>query len=121
MFQEGFGDWRKYKDLKPQEVVDFRHADRGRYADRGPRERPYDDDMAEVQEKALKALQEAQEEGMRTVLFTHGRSTSRPGEITARSQVRGLMRSKEATPYIIKKDCIQHESVFVAFIRPKKH
>jgi len=60
VFQEGFGDWRKYKDLKPQEVVDFRHADRGRYADRGPRERPYDDDMAEVQEKALKALQEAQ-------------------------------------------------------------
>lgn len=80
----------------------------------------YHENMAAVRASALSALREAWENGFQFVLFTHGRSTSRRGKTTARSQVRGLMRSKDATPYIIRSKCIQHPSVFVAAIRPKE-
>src|ERR1035437_9916430 len=53
-------------------------------------------------------------------MFLHGWSTSRPGNTTSRSQVRKLMQSKESTPYIVRRDCIQHDTVFVAAIRPLK-
>ena len=36
---------------------------------------------------------------------------------TARSQVRSFMRSKDATPLIDRRGCIQHETVFVAKLR----
>ena len=74
--------------------------------------------MGEVYETALDALVKAYEDGVEYVLFTHGYSTSRPGQTTARSTVRALMRSKEATQYIIRRDCIQNNAVFVAAIRP---
>jgi hypothetical protein len=45
---------------------------------------------------------------------------SRPGKTTARSVVRGFMRSKEATPFVVKVDCIQHNTVFIAKIRSAK-
>jgi hypothetical protein len=75
--------------------------------------------MGNVWERAFEALRGAHEQGAKYVLFTHGSSTSRLGKTTARSQVRGLMRSKEATPYILRSKCIQHDTVFVAAIRPK--
>lgn len=77
----------------------------------------YEEAMEQVREKALSALKTAQLEGYEFVLFTHGLSTSRPGTSTARSEIRGLMRSKDATPYIVRKNCIQHESVFRAAIK----
>jgi hypothetical protein len=91
-------------------------AGRGGAANGG---RPYWERMDSVWDRALEALEKAQEQGVSYVLFTHGWSTSSPGKTTARSQVRKLMRSPTATPYILRSECIQHESVFVAAIRPK--
>ena len=73
-------------------------------------------------ENALDALRDADETGARYVPFTHRWSTSEGWKktTTARPVVRVLMRSPAATPYIIRRDCIQHYSVSVAAIRPDK-
>lgn len=113
MFQKGEGDWTQYRNLGSYEEVDFHFSEYGR------REEPYYVAMERVTDLSLKALETAQTENKEFVIFTHGRSTSHRGKTTARSQVRSLMRSTSATPYIIRKDCIQHDSVFVAAIRPK--
>jgi len=118
-FQRGFGDWTQYRQLPSLMEADFHCSEYGRRE--GPREMPYEDVMFDARDDALEALKAAQEQGIRYVLFTYGASTSRPGKTTARSQVRGLMRSKEATPYICRRECIQHETVFVAAIRPKSN
>ncbi len=52
--------------------------------------------------------------------FTAVRWTDGETQTTARSVIRGLMRSKAATPYIVRNQCIQHHSCFVAAIRPLK-
>jgi hypothetical protein len=62
-------------------------------------------------------LGEAQRNGRSHIMFIHGSSTSRPGQTTARSQVRKFMRSSAATPFIERKHCIQHDTVFVAKLR----
>jgi len=111
IFKRGTGDWKQYRKLQPLIEVDFH------YEDDEYREGSYSEAMAEIRHRAFEALKKAQHKGIRYVLFTHGRSTSRPGNATARSEIRGLMLSKEATPYIIRKECIQHEAVFVAIIR----
>ena len=113
-FQEGFGDWVQYKALSPAIVIVFHRSDSG------PREKEYWEVMNEIEAEALEAIQRAQREGIPYVLFRHGWSTSGPFKETARSRVRGLMRSTAATPYIVRRECIQHESVFVAAIRPAK-
>jgi hypothetical protein len=112
MFKKGSGSWTQYRQLPSLIEIDFHHSG---YE---PREMPYEEAMGNVWHDALEALRTAYQQGKRYVLFTHGSSTSRPGKTTARSQVRGLMRSKEATPYICRSECIQHETVFVAAIRP---
>ena len=112
MFKKYTGDWTDLRKLAPCEI-DY-HAD--------PNERDglgYWERMDETFKGALEILKHAQEDGHTYVMFRHGSSTSRWGATTHRSQIRKLMRSKEATPYIIRKDCIQHRSVFVAAIRPK--
>lgn len=113
MFKAGSGNWTQYRQLPDVIEVDFH------YSEYGTRQVPYEDAMSDIGADALKALQSAYQQGKRYVLFTHGSSTSRPGKTTARSEIRGLMRSKEATPYICRSECIQHNSVFVAAIRPK--
>jgi len=110
IFKRGTGDWEQYRKLQPLIEVDFHLGHRAR-------EVLYCEAMDKVRHQALEALKKAQQKGIRYVLFTHGWSTSRPGNATARSEIRRLMRSKEATPYIIRKECIQHEAVFVAIIR----
>jgi hypothetical protein len=104
------GDWTQFRRLPELKEVDF-HVD-------GPREVPYWEAMAEVERETLKALQDAQARGDRYVMFRHGWSTSRPGQMTVRSVIRRVMRSPCATPYIIRTSCVQHYSVFVAAIRP---
>ncbi len=77
--------------------------------------------MAEVGRVTLRALQEAQRSGASYLLLLHGCSmTDGEMQTTARSVIRGLMRSKAATPYIVRNQCIQHHSCFVAAIRPLK-
>jgi hypothetical protein len=83
----------------------------------GPREASFSEYMANAEALALDSLKKAHELGLLYVIFTHGHWTSRPGRQSARSQVRAAMRSKEATPYICRRDSIQHYSVFVAAIR----
>ena len=115
MFKIEYDDWTKYRNLPNHEEVDFHFND-----DPEREYLPYYEAMEEVWNLSLNALKRAHEAGLQYVIFTHGWSTSQLGKTTARSQVRSLMRSKESTPYIIRKQCIQHESVFVAAIRPKK-
>ena len=73
--------------------------------------------MAEVTDIVQSSLAEAQRKGRQYLMFIHGKSTSRRGKTTARSQVRNFMRSKAATFLIERKHCIQHETVFVAKVR----
>ncbi|MGA7825289.1 MAG: hypothetical protein WCA14_13960, partial [Steroidobacteraceae bacterium] len=111
-FKNADGDWVELRNrLTNLLEVDF-HYGSGRETDV-----PYRERMEKVWAEALQALRKAQAAGNDWVLFRHGASTSRLGATTSRSEVRGLMRSPEATPYIIRSDCIQHETVFVARIR----
>jgi hypothetical protein len=107
-------DFRKKFNLTRDDELDL-HLGR-----RDPSTMTYWEAMAGIEEFVLAALQSAQNNGRPHIMFLHGRSTSRPGSTTARSVVRRLMRSSEATPYIERSGCIQHESVFVAKIKPKR-
>ena len=110
MFKKESGDWKIYKQLPNSVIVDFHYSDADSMGS-------YHENMEWVYEMTLNAIEQAQKEKKDFVIFTHGCSTSRRGKTTSRSQVRTLMRSKDATPYIIRKECIQHYSVFVAAIR----
>lgn len=113
MFKKESGDWKRFRDLPGIVEVDLH------YLDLGQRQVPYDEAMANVSGEVIKALKKAYDEGNKWVLFRHGSSTSRPGKSTARSEVRIVMRSPVAIPFIIRRECIQHFSVFLAAIRPK--
>lgn len=115
-FIKGKGDWTKYRELGNYQEVDFHYS---KYDRESGQFIPYRERMGKVWQTAFDALKQAQEDGIEYIIFTHGHSTSRRGATTSRSVVRNLMRSKESTPYIISKNCIQHSSVFVASIRPK--
>ncbi len=112
-FKTESGDWTRYRQLPSCMEVDFH------WSNDGPREVPYWEAMEQVWRVALESLQKAQKNGSQYVIFTHDSSTSSPVQPTARSQIRKLMRSPAATPYIIRKKCIQHDSVFVAAIKQK--
>jgi ABC transporter substrate binding protein len=83
---------------------------------RRDRNASYDEAMADIEQLIRESLRKAQENGRPYVMFMHGHPTSRPGKTTARSVVRSFMRSKEATPFIMRADCIQHPAVFFAKI-----
>tara|TARA_B100000686_G_C16477614_1_gene805405 strand:+ start:377 stop:730 length:354 start_codon:yes stop_codon:yes gene_type:complete len=110
------GDWTRFLELPDLMEVDFHHEDAG---NPWVRKTPYWQRMEEVWSNALGALKSAQDDGYKYVLFKHGSSTSRPGNTTTRSQIRGLIRSTESTPFVIKSRSKQHYSVFLAVIRPK--
>ena len=115
MFKTYAGNWTDLRTvLTPAPIeIDYHH---------NPNEHDglaYWQRMDEAYTGALEILKQAQRDGNSYVMFRHGWSTSRPGATTYRPQIRKLMRSKEATPYIVRKNCIQHWSVFVAAIRPK--
>ena len=108
-FKAGKGPWVQYRALNPVEI-DY-------HFERRDRDTPYESAMAEVHERLADAVRQAQKDGRDWLLITHGSSTSRPGKTTARSVVRNFMRSPAATPYIVRHECIQHDTVFVARIR----
>ena len=112
------GNWKEYRKLPDQLEVDFHRSGLGGRDGGGGYQYQYN--MEVVYAEAIESLKKAQAEGKQSVLFTYGSSTSRLGKTTARSQVRKAMGSPAATPYILRPKCIQHDSVFVAFIRPKK-
>jgi hypothetical protein len=114
MFKKYTGDWTDLRKLTPApcEIDDY-HVDPNE-----PDGLTYGEHMDKTFKEALETLKQKQEDGEIYVMFRHGSSTSRRGATTHRSQIRKLMRSKEATPFIIRKNCIQHAAVFVAAIRP---
>jgi hypothetical protein len=109
------GNWVSYRErfgLSATDEIDLH------FGQRDPRvDGQYYEVTADVEQRVQNALRKAQENGRPYVMFIHGHSTSRPGQTTARSVVRGFMRSKEATPFIVKAHCIQHPTVFIAKIR----
>lgn len=113
-FQRGYGAWRQYRSqfgLTELDEIDlhFGKRDRTRLS--------FAEAMAEVVDLVKARLEQARLNGRSHVMIIHGRSTSRRGKTTARSQVRNFMRSKHATPLIDRKGCIQHDTVFVAKLR----
>lgn len=109
-FRTESGDWTRFRALKPREF-DLHRCEWGR------REVPYWVAMQEVRDDTLAELVAAQKSGAEWLLIRHGGSTSGPGKTTARSVVRRIMRSSSATPFIVRRDCVQHEMVFLARIQ----
>jgi len=110
----GRGNWTDYRqqfNLTPDDEVDLHFGKRDSAA------LSYQDAMSELKHSVVQSLQAAQKRGRPYIMFVHGWSTSRPGKTTARSVVRQFMRSPEATRYIERRGCIQHETVFVAKIK----
>lgn len=118
-FQKAIGNWTDLRTLGNMLEVDFHYGQYKGYAvvDR-PERLPFAETMDRVYNEAFGALQRAQAQGKEYVMFRHGHSTSGPGRRSSRSVVRALMRSKAATPYIVRAKCVEHYSVFVAAIRP---
>lgn len=110
-FRKDLGDWLRFRNLDKLMEVDFHWTNK--LPSGG-----YQENMDAVWNRALQSLGKAQQEGFHYVLFTHGHSTSRKGKTTSRSQVRKLMGSPIATPYLLRSQCVQHNSVFLAAIRP---
>ncbi len=109
-FKHFRGNWIELRSYNPREI-DLHFGEREAGVN-------YWDVMAEVEELVRQSIAKAQDDGVEYVLFRHGCSTSLGWQqTTARSVVRGFMRSPEATPFIIRKECWQHESVFLARIR----
>lgn len=109
------GDWKRFRLLSEKmREVDFHPSSWSECDGKSPH---FESRMEMVYDRALEGLKKAQEAGESYVMFTHGNSTSRVGRKSARSVVRSLIRSKEATPYLVRKLNIEHESVFVACIR----
>lgn len=113
------GNWTDYRQrfgLENTDEIDLHYGrrERGEY---GHPMLSYEEAMGGVEDVVRESLRKAQEEERPYVMFVHGRSTSGPGRMTARSVVRQFMRSKEATPFIVRGGCIQHPTVFVARIR----
>jgi hypothetical protein len=108
------GNWtdlRQRLALKQEDEIDLHFGHRDPHT-------PYWEAMNDVAALVKERLREAQKNGRPYIMFIHGRSTSRPGQTTARSVVRRFMRSPAATPLIERSGCIQHDTVFVAKIRP---
>lgn len=106
------GNWTRFRNLPGLVEVDFH------WAEEGTREAPYWEAMGDVEATAMEALKRYHaDRAVSYVMFRHGSSTSGPFRRTARSVIRGLMRSPESTPYIVKARSIQHYSVFVAVLR----
>jgi hypothetical protein len=110
-FKREYKNWVEYRKLPDLVERDFHWSKEEHYLG-------FYENMEQVVTVTLQALQDAQKNGKQYLLLTHGSSTSGSGRISARSQIRKLMRSKEATPFIVRNRCIQHDSVFVAAIRP---
>jgi hypothetical protein len=113
-FKTANGDWKDFRwrfGLQPDDEVDLH------FGKRDPHVR-YDEVMADVEQLVEKSVREAYEKGRPYILFIHGWSTSRGNNTTAQSVVRRFMRSPQATPYIDRRQCVQHSSVFLAKIKP---
>ena len=106
-------NWVEYRKLPNCIEVDFHW-----WSDTGRREIPYWEAMEQVEQAAFEAIEQAWQRGLDFVLMTHGSSTSRIGQTTARSTIRGLMRSKRVSPFVVKSRSIQDNACFIVALRP---
>jgi hypothetical protein len=104
-------DFRQQFNLTRDDEVDLH------FGRRDPSALTYAEAMGKIEELIRTRLKAAQKKGRPYILFVHGWSTSRPGKTSARSMVRQFMRSSEATPYIERRGCIQHDTAFLAKIK----
>ena len=93
MFQKSLGDWKKYClefNLSSEDEIDL-------HCGRHDRSRTYDEVMSDVAEKNRSQSRKSTKRRapLRNVYPRH--STSRLGKQTARSVVRGFMRSTKAS------------------------
>ena len=114
-FKKEWRNWIEYRHLDGVMEHDFHRSQSGQNQTDW---QPYAERMQAIYDETIVVLAAAQRQGKRFVLFTHGSSTSRPGTTTSRSQVRKAMQSAIATPLLIRRECIQQETVFLAAIKP---
>ena len=98
VFIRGTGHWTRYRKLLGVVEVDLQRNEA----------------MYVAKEYILGVLKLAYENGTPYVLFIHGWS-NRP-----RTEVRKVMRSKDLSSYLNRRESIEHESVFVATIKFKE-
>ncbi len=109
-------NWTEYRKLPGvMREVDFHPGSTDLPPDFGDLD--YYEKIAVWENLTLSALKEAHRDGIEWVMFRHGQSTSRMGATTARSSVRKVIRGRDATPFILRSQCIKNHSVFVARIR----
>jgi hypothetical protein len=112
MFKKEFRNWIEYRSLPGIREVELHFGENMGGS--------FYENMDAIRVLALDSIKNAYHDNeIQYVMFTHGSSTSGSGRISSRSVIRGLMRHKDATPFICRKDCIQHDSVFVAAMRQK--
>jgi len=76
--------------------------------------------MTRLREVSLEELRRAQEDNLNFLIIRHGKAPNKRGQVSIGSQIRTLIRSHAAGPYIFRSKCMQYESAFVVAIRPKK-
>lgn len=108
-FQKYEGDWQ---DLRKAGCIecDFHRG-------RRPYHKPYWECMGEVYRETLDTIRDAYERGVPYLLIGHGYSTSAPFRTTACSVVRSVVRSKEVTPFVDRKNCVQHRACFLVALK----
>lgn len=106
------GDRTLSRSLQNVVTIDFHRG-------RRDRSKPYWECMGEVWTEAEAAIRQAYEEGRSWLIIGHGQSTSRPFHVTARSNIRRLVRDKSMTPYILREQSVRHDTFFEVKIRPK--
>jgi broad specificity phosphatase PhoE len=109
-FSKNEKNWVEYRNLPQLTELDFHNWYKDRY-------QPYWEFLDDMENAVWDALKKAQKNKNEWLLVTHGSSTSRPGKTTARSITRRVMNDKRATPFIVRGQCIQQETVFLAKIR----
>jgi hypothetical protein len=108
------GDWRDLRKQHPERVeIDFHRG-------RRPYDKPYWECMNEVGIETFDAIKDAYQRGVPYLLIGHGYSTSRPFHTSARSVVRSVLRSKKVTPFVDRKNCVQHPACFLVALKPRK-
>lgn len=74
--------------------------------------------MEQVERDVRQAIERGHALGLKHVLFVHGWSTSGAFRKSSRSIVRGIFRSKWATPFVLRSESVQHETALLVAIRP---
>lgn len=115
MFRKVKGNVEKFQKLGPNRVINVTKTN---IATRN-KKLSNQEKIDEARRQTFAALKNAYEDEVKYLIIKHGKSPSKRGLVTIGSRVRSLMRSHSTGPYILRTSCIEHESAFIAAIRPK--